>query len=841
MWKIYSRTWIRHWRLFNRHSSFFLAKGSWCWLLLQLYFKLKVLTGRHAFCSCFIALKYASNPSVPSSIMKTRTELYKKAYAPQVAVLVVFILLLLSPAVFSQKVGLVLSGGGAKGATHIGVIRALEEEGIPIDYVTGTSMGAIIGGLYAIGWSPDQMEEVILSDDFEKWVEGEIGDEYKFYFKKPSPNASWLSLRFNIDSVFKHKLPVNIVSPVMMDFVFMELFSAAAAASGYNFDSLFVPFRCIAADIVENKAIALRKGNLGNAIRASMTFPFYFRPIKIDGRLLFDGGMYNNFPADVMHDEFFPEIIIGSRASMGFSQLREDDLTSQLEAMLTSETDYEIPCENGVLIQPTLRNVNVIDFRHTRAFIDSGYVAAKRMIPEIRAFVYDTITPEEIAKRRNAFRAIQPPLIIDQIYIEGLDENQTRYVNRLLRLGEEQVPLDKMKREYFKLIADDKINHIFPQLKFNYATGFFDMHLDIRRENDILVEFGGNVSSAPINSAYIGIRYNLLGVHALSASLNSYIGRFYSSAQVAARADFSTVVPVYIEPVITFNQWDYFKASTYFFEDKTPSYLQQNEINWQLNAGIPLQSRSKLVWGIGHFRLRDEYYQTNFFTRADTADQTRFSGFSPYVFYESNTLNNKQYANRGSFLHASARFVSGTETHTPGSTSPRSSIMDKKHMWWQFQIKYERYFDVRRFYRIGAMGELVLSNQESFSNFTSTVLNASAFQPVPESKTQFSPAYRAHSFAGTGIRNIFLLRRNLDFRLEAYAFAPYRSILQDENFLASYGSAFSTLNIAASAAMVFHTPVGPLSLSMNYFDKNEDPFSVLLNLGFIIFNPRALD
>lgn len=752
-----------------------------------------------------------------------------------------FLILAFSHFVSGQKVGLVLSGGGAKGASHIGVIRALEEEGIPIDYITGTSMGAIIGGLYAIGWTTEQMEEVMLSDDFANWVDGEIGEEYKFYFKMPEPNASWLSLRFSIDSAFRHKMPVNIVSPVLMDFVFMELYSAAAAAANYNFDSLFVPFRCVAADVQSNEAVTLSKGNLGNAIRASMTFPFYFRPIRIDGRLLFDGGMYNNFPADVMYDDFFPDIIIGSRASSAFNNLRDDDLTSQLEAMLTSVTDYEIPCDNGVLIQPKLRDVNVIDFRHTKAFIDSGYVATKRLIPEIRKFVYDTISKQEVDRKREEFLDCQPPLIVDRIHISGLDENQTRYVNRLLRLGEDQVPLEKIKVEYFKLIADDKINHIFPQLKYNDTTGFFDMHLEVKRENDILVEFGGNVSSASINSAYIGAQYNFLGLHALTASLNSYIGRFYSSAQIGGRLDLSTVLPVYIEPVLTFSQWDYFKASTYFFEDKTPSFLQQNEIKWTLNVGVPVRNRSKLVAGFTSFRLKDEYYQTNFFTRADTADQTTFNGFSPFLLYEMSTLNDKQYSHRGSLFHASARLVTGEEVHTPGSTSLRRNSMDKTHTWWQLKMKYEHFFEIVKPYRIGIFSEAVISTQDMFNNYTSTALAAPAFHPVPISKTEFSPEYRAHNYVALGLRNIFIIRRNLDFRLEAYAFSPYRAILQDDNFLPYYGPSFSTLNLAGSAGLVFHTPVGPLSLSVNYFEKNENPVSVLLNLGYIIFNSRSLD
>src|SRR5674476_368293 len=113
-----------------------------------------------------------------------------------------FLLLLnLGSTAFAQKVGLVLSGGGAKGVAHIGVIRALEDNGIPIDYITGTSMGAIIGGLYAAGYSPDQMEEIITSKDFGNWVSGQMDPEYTYFFKKEDPNPSWINLRFNYDSV----------------------------------------------------------------------------------------------------------------------------------------------------------------------------------------------------------------------------------------------------------------------------------------------------------------------------------------------------------------------------------------------------------------------------------------------------------------------------------------------------------------------------------------------------------------------------------------------------------------------------------------------------------------
>ena len=249
---------------------------------------------------------------------------------------IVFILLLLilSSHANSQKVGLVLSGGGSRGVAHIGVIRALEESGIPIDYIAGTSMGAIIGGLYAAGYSPDEMEKLFLSKEFSEWVAGNIDEKYFYYFKKEKPNASWIDLRFNYDQTIKPKIPTNLVSPFQMDFEFLEIFAGANAVAKNNFDSLFIPFRCVAADIYKNGPVTLKNGDLGKAIRASMTFPFYFKPIRINGTLLFDGGMYNNFPANIMYNDFLPDISDNEISLKTLSKLPQtSQLTSDADAV----------------------------------------------------------------------------------------------------------------------------------------------------------------------------------------------------------------------------------------------------------------------------------------------------------------------------------------------------------------------------------------------------------------------------------------------------------------------------------------------------------------------------
>lgn len=739
----------------------------------------------------------------------------------------------------AQKVGLVLSGGGAKGAAHIGVIRALEEEGIPIHYITGTSIGAIIGGLYAIGWSPDEMEEMLLSDEFHYWSTGTINDDYRFYFRQPAPNASWLKLNFQIDSLIRPKIPVNIVSPVQMDFVFMEKTAAAAAASNYNFDSLFVPFRCMVSDIEERRAIAIRNGDLGNAIRASMTFPFYFRPIRINNRLMFDGGMYNNFPVDVMFDDFFPDMIIGSKVAAGAREITHDDLFSQLEAMLTDVTDYTIPCENGVLIRPHLRQVNVTDFSHTSAFIDSGYIAAKKLIPEIRAFVFDTLPYDQLQQRRKKYKESLPELIISDIEVKGLNENQAIYVNRLLTYGGDSVHLDDLKLEYFKLIADERFTHIFPQIRQCDSSQFFNLSVDVELGRNFTVEFGGNVSSSPINTAFVGVNYKWLRKNAATIWANSYIGRFYSSAQLGARIDFSTKIPMFIEPTITFSQYDFFRRRTYFMEDITPSYLIQNENQWAINMGLPHGNKARVVWGIALARMKDQYYQTNFFKRTDTTDQTTFDVVTPYISYEHNTLNAKQYPSKGRFFHAGLRYVAGNETHIPGSTSPIREVHSGKHRWLQLNIKYDRFFDFTSWYTLGFTVHASFSSQQFMSNYVATMLHATAFEPTPESTTLFLPEFRSHKFVAFGARNIFTLHQNLDLRLDGFMFNPVREIIQDANFRAKYGAEFATSNWLTSAAVVFHSPLGPLSITANYYHQSEDPFSLALNMGYILFNKKA--
>jgi NTE family protein len=751
----------------------------------------------------------------------------------------------------AQKVAVVLSGGGAKGVCHIGVLKALEEAQIPIDYIAGTSMGAIIGGLYAAGYSPSDMEKIITSEEFNEWVSGKIDSKYIYYFRQPFPDPSWMSVKFKYDSVLQTQLPTNLVSPVRMDFAFLELFANASAAANYNFDSLMIPFRCVAADVDENRSLTLRSGDLGTAIRASMTFPFYFKPIRIDGKLLFDGGMYNNFPADVAFTDFDPDIIIGSKAANNARPPSDDNIVSQLQNMLMEKSNYNTLCESGVMIEPQLKIVNLIDFSHTLEFIDSGYVAAKRMIPEIRKFVLDSVSPEERIAARESFNNRKPPYDVKNYSIEGITEGQHIYVRNLLRSDfsnrnkkdtvSQVQSLDLVKSDYFRLLAENRVYHSFPQLIYSPELGGYELRISATQENNFHADVGGNVSSKSNNEFFLQLGYTYWSKIAASVLFNSYIGRYYNSVKLGGRLEFPSRLPFFIELYYIGNQFNYMNTTnTYFFDYKTPVYLVHHENFFDFRLGFPISKTGKIEFGFDVGRNRDNYYQTNTFKTEDVLDKTFSDFYSPSTLIEFNNLNRKQYANKGERFFTQFKFISAMEEHVPGTTGIDTTNFEQRHNYIVTSVSYEKYFRKRGPYTGGFLMEAMMSFQDFYRNYTSTLLASPAFTPLPEMTTLFQPSYRNPIYAAVGQRNVFSFSKNIDLRIEGYVMAPYREIIQDKYYKADYGPMFSKLHYAAAATLVYQSPVGPLSMSYAYYDHEEKPFSFFLNLGYILYNRGSL-
>ena len=271
------------------------------------------------------------------------------------------LILFFSKISFAQKVGVVLSGGGADGLAHVGVLKALEENHIPIDYIVGTSMGAFVAGMYASGYSAKEIENFINSEKFKSAAEGDVEEKYVFYFKKKEMDASWIGFKFSPDTVLSTSLPTNFISPVPIDFTLVELFANSSAAANYNFDSLMIPFRCVGSDITSKRQVIFSKGDLGQSIRASMSYPFYIKPILIDGNLFFDGGLYNNFPIDVLYKDFKPDVIIGSNVADNIKPPDEDNVISQIKSMLINRGTIDKVPVPTMVIEPNVQNIGLFE------------------------------------------------------------------------------------------------------------------------------------------------------------------------------------------------------------------------------------------------------------------------------------------------------------------------------------------------------------------------------------------------------------------------------------------------------------------------------------------------
>ena len=752
---------------------------------------------------------------------------------------------------FPQRVGLVLSGGGAKGMAHIGVIQALEENGIPIDYVAGTSMGAVVASLYAIGYSPEEMIALMQSEDFMSWYKGKVLEKDQTYLfrREFTPEMISLWLHFN---TFKPNMPTSLIPSYQMDLAVLELYSAADAVAKNNFDSLMVPFRCVASDIVKKKQVVSRSGNLGIAVRASMSYPFYFKGVKEDSTILFDGGFYNNFPWDVMERDFNPDIIIGVKVSGNPKNPDEDNIFMQVENMLMFETNYDLPEEKGVMMDIKLNNVSLLDFGKVLQLSRIGYQKAWQKMDTIKTRIgFRRVSKGEVNSKRLAFRKRMPELRFKNVNISGdVSRLQNSFLGRMVRGDKHEVMnFQQVKRHYFRAIASQNVNVFFPWATFIDSTSLFDLNIRATRATQFRVALGGNLSSSSLNQLYLGLEWHHFANNMGFAYADMNIGRFFIGGRIGWRG-YLDVYPLYFYEVEgNILQYDYYTgAQDLVFFDKRPSYLQELDRYGRLSFGVPLSDRQNMnvKLGVSIGALRDDYFEVQDFMSSDTTDQTHFTYYSPHFVIERNTLNYRQYATLGKKQHVSVRYVTGKENHIAGNLSRIRSInieneINASHQWLAVRFLSEAYFSIGNRFSLGTYIDAVFSNKSTFGDYFSSMLSLPAFTPTPHSNSIFLPHYRANIFAGLGLMPTVCFTSKIILQIGGYTFLPYRHITSVDNNEVSYSKVLSSRAYMAMGALVWHTPVGPLSLSANYYSKAETKWYFQLNLGYLLFNKKGLD
>lgn len=739
-----------------------------------------------------------------------------------------------------ERVGLVLSGGGASGLAHIGVLKALEEKGVPIDFITGTSAGALVGSLYAAGYSPEEIERYVLSDEFQLMSTGKLKSTQHFLYKEEEMHAGLIDISFSRDSILKKSLPTNFITSSYLDFEMLKLLGATGASYGNNFDNLFVPFRCVASDIANKRSVVFSSGNLNQAVRASMTYPFYFHPIRIDNILYFDGGLYNNFPADVLYQEFDPDFIIGSNVSYNADPPMEDDLISQVTNMLVSYSDFNLPCEVGIIIEPKI-SLSTFDFESVDEAIQNGYDATLKYIDSLQCHLLRKVSKEEIDQKRKEFRAK-----VIEIRVSSITNNTNRRrditfarKSMIHTRKKEVLDLEKLEKRYYRLYATQQIEFIYPLLTLK-EDSTYNLALEVRKARDFKLDVGGHYSSRAVNTGYLGLTYRSIGKRASSIHASSYFGKFYGSGKLSYTLEIPSIYPISLSAYFVLNRWDYFRSFATFFEDVKPSFLVQNEMYYGAKFNHPLGNTTKSSIDFRIFSLEDDYYQTESFTNKDTADMTTFKGSSLSWEFIQNSLNRKQFASSGHYFRFKMRYVNGHEKSTPGSTSLFNEIQENNHEWLSLKAELQTFLIDHTFFHFGIHANGVFNSQSLFTNYTASLLSMTSFSLVPDAETYFLPEYRSPQFVGTGLNFIFSFKKNFDLRFDAYFYQPFVILQQNTDGTPSYSKPFKGDAYMASATFVYHSYIGPIRATLNYFPKQINPLAFQISYGYVLFNERAI-
>jgi NTE family protein len=759
-------------------------------------------------------------------------------------VLLALVLIFSFESAYSQKVGLVLSGGGAKGAVHIGIIKALEENGIPIDYVAGTSIGAIVGSLYAMGYTPDQMLELFMSEEFSYWQSGKVEEKYQYYFHKNQDQPDFvrfmIPLRDSVD-IKSAILPNSLVNPIQMNQAFVQLFSQANAQSNENFNHLFVPFLCVASDVYNKEPVIFRSGNLGDAVRASMTFPLVFKPIFRDSIPLFDGGIYDNFPVNPLKKAFHPDFIIGvSVAGNKVKNPADLDLYSLMENMVMQQTVYDVDPEEGVMMKFILEDVSLLDFNKAKTLFDMGYKAGSEMVDSIKSRTTRRIPLQEVMEKRAAYTAQFPSLVFRHIYISGVNDEQKEYIeNQIHKNDEDKFTMEDFRKTYFRLLSNSKIKEILPHAVWDQENNTFDLYLDIQIKDEIVITFGGNISSMSANQLYLGLGYQSLTELSTEFHLDMQVGNTYNGASVSGKVEIPASVPMDFSGMIVHNYRKYYESEKLFIDTDVSTFIHKRETYGKVGLGFPFQNKARMDILLGYGNLEDKYYlDTKGSYYENSFDRSIYNLFSFGLSYKKYTQDAKQYPIKGHDHHIYAHYVSGKEIYTPAKNNYMKS--SSYQSWIQLDAFMYNIHAMNHKFNLGYIVQGVVSSKNLLSNYTASVLQAPAYTPTPHSKLIFNEAFRANQFLAGGLIPIWKLNSTFHFRGDFHGFLPVYPIRRGENEKAHYGELFTKPAYFGELSLVAQLPFMSISLFANRYSYPQNNWNFGLNIGYLIFGPKFI-
>ncbi|MEO9965596.1 MAG: patatin-like phospholipase family protein [Reichenbachiella sp.] len=742
----------------------------------------------------------------------------------------------------AQQVALVLSGGGAKGLAHAGVLKALEEHNIPIDYIVGTSMGSIVGGFYAAGYTPQQIKELALSQELQDWVDGVIDEKYQNSFDDIPNDPAWLTLKLQFDSIFAASIDPSLDRDFVLNINLAEKLQHASYVSQGNYDSLLVPFKAVASNIFTEKEVVLDSGVLYESIRASMAIPLLYRPVRINGELLFDGGVYNNFPVTPAREAFDPDVILG--VNVGSKILdkypKDDDekiLAESILFFMLNKGDPNLLDSTDVFLDIKLSEYSTLDFDKAKEIYEIGYQSTLAQMDLIKQKIARRVSPEEINQKREKFLSKEIPATFDAIEVDGFSDKKLKYITQVFNKNE-PFDLEQGKQAYYRLINNDYFLNIFP----SYHRGErYTFRLSGRSNPRLRAKIGGSLTSRNISYLYFGLDFKRLSRVLEQYSAKLYIGPFYESFYFKNSLILPGKKPFSFGPVISINHRDFLNLSDYLLGKPELTVLDRVDRKFGIFFGFPLSRKLGFSTEASYILNRDQFSNLEQVNTNLSLDDLSLKGYRFESKLYHNSFNYRQFASSGSKFEFSLNYQIIESTYEPGATSQIQNPEVNNYNWYSIRLITERYYAVGQKFNLGLGLQAVYSNQPSFGTLLSTIINSPGYYPLMDSRTLVLENFRSRKHVALSLKNVWSPYKNLQIRLEGFAFntlesisgqAGERAVLERESFNPSY---------AASTGVVYHSLVGPIGFHVNYYDDDQHQWGALLQIGFLLFNDHSLE
>lgn len=717
------------------------------------------------------------------------------------------------------KIGLVLSGGGAKGIAHIGVLRVLEEIGITPDYITGTSMGAVVGALYALGYSGHEISQlnketdwtILLSDriPLNEVVYEEKEEYHRYIFGIPIRN-------------YEFKLPSGVIEGQQLG----KFFSEEMWPMPYieNFDSLPIPYRAIGVDLISGKMIEFKSGNLPETVRASMAIPSIFSPESIDTSLLVDGGVLRNFPVTEVR-KMGADIVIG--VYVGFDEkVTKEDLFSLSDVLTRSTVFYGIEDSKGqlkmvdILIQPDLKGLGAADFLKSVEIEDYGEIAALR----IQKQLYDLVDSLNL-KKRDIKKVDQP----EKIYIEEI-----KVINERPFVSDNFIKNRSKINEYTWVTKDDlseatdrifgtqyfkKVTYTLEQLEDNKYRLYFKvkertraflnlaLHYDNQYGPGVITNLTLRNWLAPASRATVSL--NIAENPGLKIDVNKYLGKY------------ERIMDNY------FLEWNQNKNS--LFEEGvdigTFSYSS-------LAVGVGGKysyTRNQQIGAKGYYEYNKIYLHDNLknYYGVPSFDNYGYRGFAYKLFYNLNNVDDNFFPTRGvrfgicysyNFKPKLEFNINDVDKEILGGNTEFSENLSK---FYTAQVNLEMYASPFKQLRIG------LGSSVGISSDNTAILNYYSFGGNDDRARM----QRVVPFAGLNkseliVPNYALLKVSFDFEIFTRVFITSRAnigfftLSMDDMIDYVRNSSLKSYLKGYSIGLRANTPIGPVNVL--YADNDFD-------------------